>query len=50
MILNKKSLSNNDNQILYKIKLITLIINTHKKQFCLNIIQMISHDIVLKFF
>ena len=50
IILNEKSLSNDNDQILYKIESITLMMNNHKKQLFLNIIQMINHNIVLKFF
>ena len=50
MIINESSLSNDDGRIRRKIASVTLMMNNHKEQLFLNIVRMINHDIVLKFF
>ena len=50
MIINESSLSSDDGRIQQKTASVTLMMSNHKKQLFLNIIRMISHDIVLKFF
>ena len=50
MIINENSLSSDDGRIRRKIASITLMMSNHRKQLSLNIVRMINHDIVLKFF
>ena len=50
MIINENSLSSDDGQVRRKIASVTLMMSNHKKQLFLNIVRMINHDIVLKFF
>ena len=50
IIINKNSLSNNDEQIRHEIASVTLMMNNHEKKISLNIVRMINHDIILKTF
>ena len=48
MIINGSSLSSDNERIRRKTASVTLVMSNHKKQLFLNIVRMISHDIVLK--
>ena len=50
MIINENSLSSDDGRVRRKIASVTLMMGNHREQLFLNIVRMISHDIVLKFF
>ena len=50
MIINENSLSNDDKQIKHKTALITLMMNNYEKILFFDIVRIINHDIVLKFF
>ena len=50
MIINENSLSSDDKRIQRKTTSVTLMMSNHRKQLFLNIVRMISHDIVLRVF
>ena len=50
MIINENSLSSDDGRIRRKTASVTLMMSNHREQLFLNIVRMINHDIVLKFF
>ena len=50
MIINESSLSSDDGRVRRKIASVTLVMGNHMEQLFLNIIRIISHDIVLNFF
>ena len=50
MIIDKSSLLSDDGRVRRKIASVTLMMSNHREQLFLNIVRMINHDIVLKFF
>ena len=50
IIINESLLSSDNKRVQRKIASVTLMMSNHREQLFLNIIRMISHDIILKFF
>ena len=48
MIINGNSLSSDDGRVRYETTPVTLVMSDHEKKLSLNIVRMVSHDIVLE--